>query len=501
MSALRFPAILMALFVGMHLYGCGGDEPTESSDSTTDRAGVTITESGSSTDVTEGGATDDYTVVLDTQPTADVTISVTPGGQVTVSPVMLTFTTANWSLAQTVTVTAMDDGNVEGAHTSTITHTAASADLNYGPALVVSDVTVNITDNDTACIPSGDQQDINDVLTQPGSVAVLCQGAVFDLSSSVKFTRDGQKIYTEGFPTNDRRAVLRIADPSVVTAVSMIDRSNVELRNVVVDGNRPSFGHVRGDALILAGGSASGQVIREIKAFEPRSWSILHLFEGPPPRCSGALVEDNELGPAGQQDGNWADGISLACTNSIVRNNTITDATDGGIVIFGATGSVIEDNVIRASTRVLLGGINMVDYGPYDGDYTNTRVRRNVIDAAGAVIRIGMGMGHRIWFCLDPVNPDPPDPTLFGAIVTENTLQGNYMQYGFAVDGVRDWTVTGNVDLANHSGTPTMDCNGQVASPPAGFQFNSSRAEGIFQSEFTEAFLELALWAIEEPRP
>jgi parallel beta-helix repeat protein len=476
-------------------------------------AGVTITESGASTDVTEGGVTDDYTVVLDTQPSADVTISITPSGQITVNPVMLTFTTATWSVAQTVTVTAVDDFIVEGAHNSTITHTASSADSNYGPALVVSDVTANITDNDTACISSGDQQDINEALNQPGSVAVLCQGAVFDLSGSVVFTGNGQKIYTEGFPTDDRRAVLRVADPSVISAVVMIDRSNVELRNVVVDGNRPSFGHVTGDALILAGGSASGQVIREIKAFEPRSWSILHLFEGPPPRCSGALVEDNELGPAGQQDGTWADGISMACTNSImdgismactnsiIRNNTITDATDGGIVIFGAPGSVIEDNVIRASTRVLLGGINMVDFFPYAGDYTNTRVRRNVIDAAGAVIRIGLGMGNRVWICLDPVNPNPPDPTLFGAVVTENILRGNYMQYGFAVDGVRDWTVTGNVDLANHSGTPTTDCNGQVASPPAGFQFYSARAEGVFQTEFTESFLELALWAIDEPRP
>jgi hypothetical protein len=75
------------------------------------------------------------------------------------------------------------------------------------------------------------------------------------------------------------------------------------------------------------------------------------------------------------------------------------------------------------------------------------------------------------------------------------------MQYGFAVDGVRDWTVTGNVDLATHSGNPTVECNGQVASPPAGFQYHSARAEGVFQSEFREASLELALWAIEDPPP
>jgi hypothetical protein len=349
------------------------------------------------------------------------------------------------------------------------------------------------------CIASGDQDDINEVLTAPDGVAVLCQNAEFELAAPVVFAEDGQEIHTEGFPTDDRRARLRIASPSVVTAVDMADRSDVVLRNVVIDGSRPIFGYRGGEALIRAGGGASGQVVREVKAFEPRSWSVVHLFEGGDPRCTGAVVEDNELGPAGQSDGSWADGISLACANSIVRNNTIVDATDGAIVIFAAPGSIVEDNVIRANTRTLLGGINMVDYPVHEGDYTNTRVRRNVIDAAGAVIRIGMGMGWRVWVCFDPASSD--DPTIYGALVTDNTLMGDYMQYGFAVDGVRDWTVTGNVDLATHSGNPTIGCNEQLASPPAGFQFHSARAHGTFQPEFTEASLELALWAIEDPTP
>jgi len=54
---------------------------------------------------------------------------------------------------------------------------------------------------------------------------------------------------------------------------------------------------------------------------------------------------------------------------------------------------------------------------------------------------------------------------------------------------------------ATHSGTPTKDCRDIVASPPAGFQYHSDRADGVFQEEFTEADLDLALWAIEEPRP
>ena len=50
-----------------------------------DTAGVTITQSGGSTNVAEGGATDSYTVVLTSQPRANVTINVS-GSQVSVSP-------------------------------------------------------------------------------------------------------------------------------------------------------------------------------------------------------------------------------------------------------------------------------------------------------------------------------------------------------------------------------------------------------------------------------
>ncbi len=109
--------------------------------------GVTITESGGSTNVTEGGATDTYTAVLNVAPTADVTITITPGTQVTAIPATLTFTTVNWNVAQTVTVTAVDDALVEGAHTGTITHTAASADVAYN-AIAIASVNANITDND-----------------------------------------------------------------------------------------------------------------------------------------------------------------------------------------------------------------------------------------------------------------------------------------------------------------------------------------------------------------
>src|SRR2546425_3743504 len=355
------------------------------------------------------------------------------------------------------------------------------------PAWTMTTIRTPPPPDPTRCIPSGTQDDINATLRHQGDVAVLCAGSVFELSSPVVFGADGQQVHTEGFPTDDRRARLRLASPFAVTAVGMLNRSNTVLSNLIVDGNQPNLGPAQGQALIFAGAAGSGQVIRNVKAMESRSWTTIQLFEG----CTNPLIENSEIGPASA-----GGGIALACTNSIVRNNTITDVLGVGIGIFGAPGSLVEGNVIRAETRGLFGGINMVDYG---FDFRGTRVHANVIDAAGATIRVAIPMGYRVWFCVDP--NDPTDYTLFGATVSDNILQGTHMQYGLAVDGVSDWTVTGNQDLATHSGTPTGQCFGQVASPPAGFQVYRPRSQGTFQPEFADAIVEFAVGAINDAGP
>ena len=111
--------------------------------------GVTVSESAIA--VTEGGATDTYTVVLDTAPTGDVTIAVTEtSADISLSATTLTFGTGNWSAAQTVTVTAVDDSTAEEEETATITHSvSASADTtDYPTTLTVDSVSVTVTDND-----------------------------------------------------------------------------------------------------------------------------------------------------------------------------------------------------------------------------------------------------------------------------------------------------------------------------------------------------------------
>ncbi len=114
-----------------------------------------ITESGGGTEVTEGGATDTFTVALATEPTGDVDVIFTPDAQLDLggggaTAITLTFTSANFDTPQTVTVTAVDDTDEESAHTGTILITTSTTDTDYD---AISDsLVVNITDNDAPVV-------------------------------------------------------------------------------------------------------------------------------------------------------------------------------------------------------------------------------------------------------------------------------------------------------------------------------------------------------------
>src|SRR6185503_12670065 len=75
-----------------------------------DLRGITVS-APSSLATSETGTMATFSVVLQTQPTADVTIAVasSDGSEATVSIAQLVFTTANWNVIQTVAVTGADD--------------------------------------------------------------------------------------------------------------------------------------------------------------------------------------------------------------------------------------------------------------------------------------------------------------------------------------------------------------------------------------------------------
>ena len=115
-----------------------------------DTAGVTV--SKTVVTVSEDGATDSYTIKLDSRPFRAVTISVTSGdtGNVTVDPTSLTFMPDEWDTAQTVMVTAVNDDVDDDDNMTTITHRVEFVDR-YGYFVQsIASVTATAIDNDAA---------------------------------------------------------------------------------------------------------------------------------------------------------------------------------------------------------------------------------------------------------------------------------------------------------------------------------------------------------------
>ncbi|HZM82828.1 MAG TPA: hypothetical protein VFC19_44495 [Candidatus Limnocylindrales bacterium] len=331
------------------------------------------------------------------------------------------------------------------------------------------------------CIPSGTEANINAALNGPGAVAVLCQDAVFTLSNSVSFTAPNQRLTTDGQPTDDRRALLRLAHGGMTVAVSMENQSGVVLENIRIDGMGREFGNRQGAALVYTGGNASDQIVRHIKAGNTRGWPMIVMFHGVisnnTPACQRVSVVSNEFGPSMADNGFGSDGIMVACGNSLVANNLVRDPTDVGIVIFGAPGTLVQGNHVVAETQELPGGIHMVDYHPMGGNYTNTRVDGNIVEARGHFIRVGIAVGPWVYgFC-----DDPTGIISSGGSVTNNTLRGQFMGFGLAVAGVANFYIAGNVDESRHVGrTSVGGCGGFPPQPYAspGFLYHPSYVRG-----------------------
>lgn len=351
------------------------------------------------------------------------------------------------------------------------------------------------------CEPADPQDTVTDRLNTllnssgPGYTLPLCPNTEYYLTASLQFTAHDQEISTVGYPTGSERAILVVNgtifnNTGQTTAVTgaCADCDGIKLRNVQIDGSRGSGSIINGGANIEMGGDNSGQLIEYVHSFDPRGWSCLHIAEGTF-KCSNNTVQNNDIGPCGNDAfQQWSDGISMSCMNSLVRNNMINNPTDGGIVLFGSPGTLVENNTIWIENNTLLGGINMVDYEPWKGNYTNTVVRNNTIRGGFAtsselpgekdgtntndvIIKIGIAIGPRTWFGNEYGSNVSDSGT-----VLNNLLTGAF-GYAMAMSSARNFTVEGNALFGNTSfiGARGPNCTADDAVPaPAAFVVDQS---------------------------
>jgi uncharacterized delta-60 repeat protein len=111
--------------------------------------GITVTPT-SGLVTSEDGGTASFSVVLDSQPSADVTIPVSSDDSTegTASVSSLTFTAANWDMPQTVTMTGVDDLDADGNVAYTVVLGAATSTDPAYSGLNAADVSLTNLDNE-----------------------------------------------------------------------------------------------------------------------------------------------------------------------------------------------------------------------------------------------------------------------------------------------------------------------------------------------------------------
>jgi hypothetical protein len=342
--------------------------------------------------------------------------------------------------------------------------------------------------------------DLQAVLDRGDDLALLT-GQVYLISEALQYKTPGQRIYTADVRYPSEFATLRLGDRELTQLITAGGVEGAVLEHVICDGRRYEFGippkeETGGGAelsLVLFGApGGDNQIVRECVFLNARSWSTVKVHEG----ASRVRVENNFIFGAGADcRGNgreanedrikWGDGITFAARDSLVRNNLIIDPTDVGFVLFGAPGTIAEDNVVVAISRESLGGANLVDPIDYyklsdtETDYRGLKVRNNLVEAFGSRIHIGYPMGAAPWV------PRKKGQILVGGEVTGNTMAGGAGAYGFVVHGVRDWKATGNTSSALYSGIADGLSPKNRAHEPSPFVYDPATVENVeLQEEF-----------------
>ena len=131
-----------------------------------------LAESAVSGQATEGGGQATFTVALRSPPSQAVTVAVSSQdtSEGTVDPSSLIFSTGDWSTAQTVTVTGVDDAVDDGTVTWSVRLDPSSGDATFD-ALANVDVVVTTTDDDTAGVEASPSAGL--VTTEGGGEATF----------------------------------------------------------------------------------------------------------------------------------------------------------------------------------------------------------------------------------------------------------------------------------------------------------------------------------------
>lgn len=300
---------------------------------------------------------------------------------------------------------------------------------------------------------------------QPGSTVYLEQGAVIRLSDNLVIPAN-VTVATVGTPGSGKapllaRIVRNFTNPTanVNLPETITLSSGSKLDSVWIDGQRNNLGYLSKTLIQARGDNAS---VRRSILSDSTGFTHLHFYRdiNEAPYCTGGNAANNLITAYGAKHASglgFSDGISVSCTNVIVENNSIVDATDVGVVVFrthpATQTTIVRNNNIFNAGNSAYGGLVVDPLATTSSpaftslypqstvlDFTGTQITNNTIwSSPNAHIDIVLSDGSRAWFGADSY-------TGKGASFTNNsTGTGTVTSFtGISVSGMLSTTVHSN---------------------------------------------------------
>ncbi len=362
-----------------------------------DEAGIVVTQSGGATAVTEGGATDTFNIRLTSQPAPgkEVVIAILPTTEINLGSgagqvVKKTFTEADWSQDQEITVTAADDSKVEGSHNALITVSVdpVTTETPY-LGLEAQTVTAVITDNDIATASIATIDDATENPSSNGKMRVSLDhanntGSDMIFGYSVAGTAVSDTHYT--------------ALAGTVTIADGADSVDIDID---VSGRNNAL--LEGDKTVVATLTTSSNPSAVIS--ESNDSTSVTIFDD----------ETAEVSVATTQNGNEAGPVAITYTATLSKQNdtgvpiTVAINPSGGTATSGAdyesfssaqisipngasTGAlevdVIDDNDFEVATETVQATINNPSINAVSIDTENASAEATIADNDTATLNI-----------------------------------------------------------------------------------------------------------------
>ena len=199
-----------------------------------DTAGLTVS-AASPLAVDEGGSAS-YTVVLDSRPTADVTVSASSGdnGAATVSPASHTFTPSGWNTPLTFTVSGVSDDDANDENVA-VSQSISSGDTQYA---AVSTATVSVSVSDTTPEQQGSPNQAPTVSSAIADATIVNQSGTKQVSlSGVFIDADNDTLTVTAASSDEDVATVSVAPDYSSLTVSAHSRGIASITVTADDGN------------------------------------------------------------------------------------------------------------------------------------------------------------------------------------------------------------------------------------------------------------------------